>query len=119
MPNWPNRTLESWRHATAVSSETSWRPAVDVYRTRTGWLVKFELAGVRLEDVQVEAGGSWIRISGQRRDRLPVEGCVPYSMEISYNRFERVIEFPTEVASARLELQWRDGLLLVSVLTTE
>ena len=119
MPEWPNRTLESWRQATAVSSETTWRPAVDVYRTRTGWLVKFELAGVGLEDVQVETGGSWIRISGQRRDRLPVEGCIPYSMEISYNRFERVIEFPSELASARLELKWRDGLLLVSVLTTE
>jgi HSP20 family protein len=117
MPNWPNRTLDYWRQAAAVSSEACWRPAVDVYRTRTGWLVKFELAGVRLEDVRVEAGGSCIRISGQRRDRLPVEGCIPYSMEISYNRFERVIEFPCDVASARLEMQWRDGLLLVSVMT--
>ncbi len=118
MRNTPNRTLEYWRPA-VVSTEVCWRPAVDIYRTRTGWLVKFELAGVRLEDVRVEAGGSRIRISGQRHDRSPVEGCIPYSMEISYNRFERVIEFPCEVASARLELQWRDGLLLVSVMTPE
>jgi HSP20 family protein len=118
MPNWPNRKLDSWRLAAAVSSEASWRPAVDLYRTRWGWLVKFELAGVGLEDVRVEAGGSWLRISGQRRDRLPLEGCIPYSMEISYNRFERVVEFPCDVASARLELQWRDGILLVGVMTT-
>jgi len=37
-------------------------------------------------------------------------------MEISYNRFERVIEFPCDVATAGIEMQWRDGLLLVSVI---
>ena len=30
-----------------------WRPAADVYRVRDGWLVKFDLAGVRPEDVEV------------------------------------------------------------------
>ena len=31
-----------------VCRSTPWQPNVDVYRTATGWLVKFELAGVKV-----------------------------------------------------------------------
>ena len=30
-----------------MHQDAPWRPNVDVYRTAAGWLVKFELAGVR------------------------------------------------------------------------
>ena len=32
--------------------EPDWRPATDVYRTRDGWMVKFELAGVEPDDIE-------------------------------------------------------------------
>ena len=30
-----------------------WQPSADVYRTKDGWLVKFDLAGVQIGDVTV------------------------------------------------------------------
>jgi len=38
-------------------------------------------------------------------------------MEISYNRFERVIEMPSDLGGAQVSLEVRDGLLLVRMLT--
>jgi HSP20 family protein len=95
--------------------QTSWRPSVDVYRTRGGWLLKFDLAGVRMEDVSVQVQGCRITVSGARRDWLVEEGASYYSMEIAYSRFERSVELPCDFANPRVALEGRDGLLIVRV----
>ncbi len=98
-------------------SLTRWIPSVDVYRTREGWLLKFELPGVRPEDVTVKVLGRKVAISGFRRDSVMEEGCSYYSMEISYNQFERTIEMPCDMERARMSLETRDGILLVRMQT--
>jgi|SRR5947209_1136874 len=96
---------------------TVWRPLADVYRTRNGWLLKFDLAGVRLSDVTVSVRGRHISVSGFRRDTIVEEGSSYYSMEISYNRFERTMEMPANLESAYMSLEARDGILLVRLIT--
>lgn len=93
--------------------ETTWRPLADVYRIRDGWLLKFELAGVRLDDIRVSARGAAVTVSGVRRDRILEQDCCQYSMEIPYNRFERTIHLPCDVESADLNVEYRNGILLV------
>jgi HSP20 family protein len=93
----------------------TWQPPVDVYRGRGGWLLKFDVAGVRREDVEVRIAGPRITVSGVRRDWVLEQGYVHYSMEISYNRFERTIALPGDLTNAEFSLETRDGLLLVRV----
>ena len=96
-----------------LEATPGWRPLVDVCRTRDGWLLKFDLAGVRLEDVTVSVGGKRVSVRGNRRDTVIEEGASYYSMEISYSRFERTIEMPVTLEQARITLEARDGILLV------
>ena len=100
-----------------AGTQVPWEPSADIYRTRDGWLLKFDLAGVRLEDVTVSVRGRRVSVSGVRRDSIVEEGCSYYSMEISYNRFERFIDMPADLGNARVTLQARDGLLLVRMVT--
>jgi HSP20 family protein len=93
----------------------AWRPPVDVYRTRDGWLLKFDLAGVRPEDIVVEVHERQIEVSGMRRDWCLEEGCCHYRMEISYSRFERVVELPDEMEGARVATEFRHGMLLIRI----
>jgi len=94
-----------------------WEPSADVYRTRNGWLLKFDLAGVRPEDVTVSVSGRLVKVTGVRRDTSVEEGCSYYAMEISYNRFERSLEMPVNLAHARVTIEARNGLLLVRMIT--
>ncbi len=96
-------------------AEPIWRPAIDVYRCDYGWLVKFDLAGVRVEDISLEASGCRLTLRGCRRDWATDEGLHHYLMEISYSHFERTVELPCELGSARLSTEYRDGMLLVRV----
>jgi HSP20 family protein len=97
-------------------SETHWRPAADIYRTRDGWIIKYALAGVRPEDIQIGIRGSAITVSGFRRDWKLEEGCTYYSMEISYNRFERTIELPCVLDGAEVQMEAREGILMVRLM---
>jgi HSP20 family protein len=96
---------------------TPWQPPADIYKTRNGWLLKFDLAGVKPDEVAVEAHGRRITVSGLRRDWTREEGCTHYSMEISYNRFQRTIELPCDIQSARIGSEYHDGILTVRIQT--
>ena len=97
----------------------AWRPSADIYRTRMGWVIKMELAGVRPEDINVQANGSEIYVSGVRRDRFVEEGWSHYSMEIAYSRFERAIELPCNLDRASVSVEYHEGLLLVRVILNQ
>jgi HSP20 family protein len=94
-----------------------WQPAVDVTRTRKGWLIKAELAGVRPEDIQISVTGNHLRIQGSRRDWMSEEGCCHYRMEITYSQFERTLELPCNLEQAQITTDYQYGLLLVRVET--
>jgi HSP20 family protein len=111
----PGRMAVLARAATGLQVDSWWHPAADVYRTRDGWIIKFELAGVEPEDCAVSAEGSTITVCGVRRDCLLEEDCRLHSLEISYNRFERAIGLPCDVEGASISTNWRHGILLVRV----
>jgi HSP20 family protein len=94
-----------------------WQPAVDVYRCAGGWLVKFELAGVRQEDIHVEADSHGITVSGIRRDFRHLELQETHLMEIAYSRFERFVLLPEAIENVQLRVEYRDGMLYVQALT--
>src|SRR5262245_40337385 len=101
--------------AAGAVGEAAWRPPADVYRTRGGWLIKFDLAGVRPEDVVVTTQGPRLTVRGTRRDWCLEEGCSHYQMEIAYSHFERTLELPADLERARVTAEHRDGMLLVRV----
>src|SRR5262245_25952821 len=102
--------------------DAPWRPNMDVYRTKTGWLVKFELAGVRAQDIDLVVLGGQMTLRGVRRDSV-LEAArksgepspVHYRMEIGYSRFERSVELPCDLKRAEITPEYRDGLLLVHI----
>lgn len=90
-----------------------WCPAADVYRTREGWIVKVDLAGIKAEDVEINIDGPLLRIRGRRRDDLCGEGISHYHLEITYSRFEKTIQFPRSIEHASIERDYHDGLLVL------
>ncbi len=98
-----------------VKETACWRPSADVVRTRRGWLIKVELAGVRPEDFSVHLGEDSITVSGVRRDFFVEEGHSIHSMEIAYSSFQREFVLPCKLDAATLSTDYRFGILLIFV----
>ncbi|NBO91200.1 MAG: Hsp20/alpha crystallin family protein [Planctomycetia bacterium] len=112
--------------AEAYEGPAPWRPHADVYRTSNGWLVKFELAGVKAEDIELDVLGYTLTIRGHRRDavldaatRSGEPPPVHHLLEIGYSRFERQLELPCDLKTANITTELRDGLLLVRIVPTK
>lgn len=104
--------LSTARHQTCMSR---WCPAADIYRTRAGWCVKLELAGVSKDDIVVTVLGQILSVRGRRRDTLLTEAAEHYSLEISYSEFERRVELPCDLEQADVSAEFREGMLLVNI----
>ena len=94
-------------------SERHWTPAADVYRTRDGWLVKVDLAGVSPDEIEITVAGRVLSVAGIRRDANCSETVAYHQIEITYSRFEKTLRFPCEIEGARVERAYRDGLLII------
>jgi HSP20 family protein len=95
--------------------EALWMPHIDVYRRSRSWLIKCDLAGVRLEDIAISTQGQTLSLCGLRRDPEAEGGWEHYSMEIPYGRFERSITLPEGLETARIVTHYQDGMLLIRV----
>lgn len=90
-----------------------WQPSVDIYKTPEGWKIKFDLAGVRPEDVQVLQADDTLIVRGVRRDSVMTEGWSYYQLEITYSRFERVIKMPCDLSQFDIRIEAIDGWFIL------
>jgi len=93
--------------------EQFWYPAADVYRTRDGWVIKLELAGVAPDELEVLIAGDTLRVAGSRRDETFGDAVSCHQLEITYSRFEKSIRFPCPIEGADVERRYKDGLLII------
>jgi HSP20 family protein len=100
-------------------TERLWYPPADVYRTKDGWLVKVELAGVSPDRLEIEIQGDTLRVAGSRLDETHSECLTCHQLEITYSRFEKTIRFPCPVEGARMESRYKDGLLILHLRSAE
>ena len=108
-----NRHFHFLGSSKKVHSGQLWYPAADVYQTPEGWLVKVELAGVSVEDIEIDIQGNVLYIAGARKDRSCAVGFSYHQMEITYSRFEKTLQFPAVIEGAKIEHNFEDGLLLI------
>jgi HSP20 family molecular chaperone IbpA len=96
-----------------------WRPAMNVYLHADRFVVCVELAGMPKQDIAVEVETRRLVIRGNRL--LPEPDCAQppcgrvLVMEIAEGMFERVVEFPREIAPDQVEARQENGWLWITL----
>ncbi len=89
-----------------------WTPAVDMFETDSGVVVRLELPGVDATQTEVHAEPGRLLIRGVRHERpVPDEHRTYHALEIAYGRFERILRLPPGLDTQAAEASYRDGLL--------
>jgi HSP20 family protein len=95
--------------------ERSWMPAVDIIDAPEAFVLKVELAGMKLEDVHIELEDDVLTIRGERHQEEKLDTEQYQSTEWHYGAFQRSISLPRSVKRDAIEATYENGVVEVRV----
>lgn len=119
----PSEELSNWHrdiddlfsrffgHSEAPSSLGNWVPRMETYRKDNDYVLRFDLPGVNPNDVQVQAEGNVLSISGERKSEEKKEGY----QETFYGKFERTVTLPQGIEADKIAARYEHGVLEIHV----
>jgi HSP20 family protein len=93
----------------------SWVPATDVSEDANTIQIAMELAGVSPEDVRISLEGNVLTIRGEKRQEDEENNERVHRIERIYGMFERAFVLPNTADAERIEAQYENGVLTVSI----
>ena len=90
-----------------------WAPLTDITEDDKEFLVKVELPEMKKEDVKVTVENGTLRISGERKAEKEEKTKKFHRIERSYGSFERAFTLPAGADGAKVNADYKDGVLSV------
>ncbi|MFZ3089789.1 MAG: Hsp20/alpha crystallin family protein [Nitrospirota bacterium] len=88
-----------------------WSPAIDVMENEQEIVIKGELPGIELKDVEVLIKDNLLTLRGERKFEKEEEKENYHRIERAYGAFQRVFTLPASVEQDKVKAKMRDGIL--------
>ena len=97
----------------------AWSPAVDIYDKGGEVVIHAEIPGIKKDDIDVRVENNVLTIRGkkERKEEVKDEGYV--RTERTYGSFSRSFSLPTTVALDKIQADYKDGVLTLSIPKSE
>jgi HSP20 family protein len=106
---------DPWREFAYPGTEAGWTPDVDVKETDKAIEIVAEIPGMDPAQIQINAQGDLLTISGEKREEVKEEkGDYTFS-EIHYGAFQRAIQLPESADADRISADYDKGMLRISI----
>lgn len=100
-------------------SPAEWVPRVDIAETDNAYLIKAEIPGVNKEDVKITIDDGVLTVSGERKEEKEENNKKLHRVERFYGTFSRSFTLPDNVDETKIDAQFKDGVLTLTVPKTE
>jgi HSP20 family protein len=98
---------------------TAWNPLVDIFENDNAIVVKAELPGVDIKDIEVRLDNYVLTLKGERRFEKETKEENYHRIEREYGTFSRAFTLPAAVNADKATAEYKDGVLTVTVLKKE
>lgn len=116
--NHMDNIINEFFHPAACMDEgtvSMWNPVVDVYETDESIVVKAEVPGVDKKDISVDINNGVLTVKGERKHEEEVKEDRFYRKERVYGKFERGFRLPEGTDYDKINADFKDGILTVTV----
>jgi HSP20 family protein len=113
---------ESMARSTSSGQEPmagAWSPAVDILEEKDEIVLKAELPGVALEDVDLQIKDDVLILRGERRFEQETKKENYHRVERAYGTFARSFQLPSIVDRSNIKAKLKDGVLEVKLPKTQ
>ncbi|MFW5975338.1 MAG: Hsp20/alpha crystallin family protein [Desulfosalsimonas sp.] len=93
-------------------------PLINLTETKDSYILRAELPGVNAEDLDIQATGRNITITGERKIE-PDPGATYHRREREAGSFSRALTLPGDIDRDRIEASLKDGVLTLTVAKAE
>jgi HSP20 family protein len=87
---------------------------IDVYQTDQDLFIQSPIAGVRVEDLDIEIERETVTVQGERQKPSP-EKADYFTKECYWGKFSRQIILPVEIDPNRIEAFFKEGILTIKM----
>jgi HSP20 family protein len=90
-------------------------PAIDVAEEEDAIVVRAEVPGCTVDDIDISVHGNVLTISGEKKMSEEKKEKGYYHMESSYGSFRREVTLPTDVNQSKVDATYKDGVLSITL----
>ncbi len=110
-----NRDWYDWNHQNNSNTNTT-IPSVNVKEDSDGFQVEMAVPGFKKGDFQIELNNSLLTIKSEKKEENECKSDECYTRrEFSYQSFSRSFTLPTSVDGDKIDAQYDNGILKVSL----
>lgn len=99
--------------------EPTFEPRIEVRETDKNFIVRAELPGMNKEDFKLYLEGDHLILEGEKKYEHDENHNGYYRSERSYGSFKRVFRLTDEVDHKKIDAEFKNGLLTVTLNKTE
>lgn len=108
-----NRLFDSTNRGRVVSAPSY--PAINIWTNNDGQLITAEMPGVHPDDINIDVNADALSITGERKPDEVAKDANYHRRERSYGSFSRTIQLPFMVDTNKVEANFKNGVLLISL----
>jgi HSP20 family protein len=113
-----DRFFSDWMIPSAYPDECDWTPASDMAETDTQYHVTMELPGMDMKKLDISFSEGILTVKGEKTKGVSIgESCS--CSERYFGSFQRNFHIPGAVDEEKIEANYKDGVLKVSMAKSE
>lgn len=97
------------------SAARPWTPAVDIFETEDELLLKADLPGVEMKDIDIQLENGTLSLRGERTYQHEAKEGGFHRVERSYGSFARYFTLPDTVNPEGVKAEYKNGVLTVKL----
>ncbi|MCB2199525.1 Hsp20/alpha crystallin family protein [bacterium] len=99
-----------------MHADRGWHPPADMFETDKSIVIRVDLAGVDIQQVNVVLDKESLTMTGCRMEPEGAEKRQYHKMEVPYGPFERVFRLPVSVCADETRAEYKDGFLVIELM---
>ena len=94
-----------------LGTTAAWNPLVDIFENENDVVVKVELPGINVKDIEVKLVNDVLTIKGERHFEKEAKEESFHRVEREYGAFARSFVIPTAIDGDKVAAEYKDGIL--------
>ena len=108
-----NRFSLSWDGGREMSLTNA--PSLDISETDKDIQLKIDVPGMKPNELEIEVSGDVVRITGEHKEEKEEKGRKFHRVERRVGSFERTVCLPCAVKEEKVNAEYHDGVLTVTL----